>query len=218
VSRLDIANFYATLTAAYARHGARTLRQATLGGQYVDAQAVFYGGQSVQPEIQFFQQLYARLAKQHAQVLLADLHTGYGLRGEAYPLFGRTDSPEVRAFTEQGVSDARGRDSTYTVHGDLVAYCQATAKHLRPTGIFDGLVIEIGTHGLSARNQLSDLYTVVLENQLRQYGADATAEHHVRREFRELFYPSDRVWQGRAVSVGGWAVERVLTARQFLRT
>jgi hypothetical protein len=217
VRKLDITNFYATLMAAYARHGARTLRQATLGGQYVDSQAVFYGGDRVQPEIAFFQQLFARLAQQHAEILLTDLHTGYGLRGEAYPLFGRADSPEVRAFTELGVSDERGRDNTYTVHGDLVGYCHATAKRLRPDGVFDGLVIEIGTHGLSVRQQLSDLYTVVLENQLRQHGADASAEYHVRKEFRELFYPSDREWQARAVSVGARAVERLLESRRFLR-
>jgi hypothetical protein len=119
----------------------------------------------------------------------------------------------VRAFTEQGVSDARGQDKTYTVHGDLVGYCYQTAKRVRPDGTFNGLVIELGTNGLSVLDQLRDLYTVVSENRMRQLGELDSA---VRAQFRELFYPSSAAWRDRAVRVGGLAVERVLSARGYL--
>jgi hypothetical protein len=206
--------FQAGLLAALLKHGAPTLRQASLAGQYIDPRGIFFGGSQVEPEIAFFQGLYETLVRAHEEVLLTDLHTGYGVRGEAYPLFGRADSASVRAFTEQGVSDASGQDKTYTVHGDLVGYCYQTAKRVRPAGTFNGLVIELGTNGLSVLDQLRDLYTVVSENRVRQLGVLDSA---VRAQFRELFYPSSAVWRDRAVRVGGLAVERVLSARGYLR-
>jgi hypothetical protein len=211
------AHFYATILFNFVRRGAHTLRQATLGGQYADPQGIFFGGQRVTAEIGFFQRLFSRLVAQHAETMLIDLHTGYGLRGEAYPLFGQADSAEIKALTEQGVSDRSGSDKTYTVHGDLIGCCQKIAKRTRPDGVFNGLVIEIGTHGLGVPDQLRDLYAVVLENQLRnQGGADAATARHVRREFRELFYPDDPAWQARAVRVGTRAIEDLLAARGFV--
>jgi hypothetical protein len=210
--------FTLALLGVLRRHGAATLRQASLAGQYVEPHAVFFGGHRVEPEIAFFQALFERLVQRHAEVLLTDLHTGYGARGEAYPLFGLADSPEFRVFTDLGVTDSRGDDKAYTVHGDLVGYCYKTAKRVRPAGVFNGLVIELGTGSLSVLDQMRDLYTVVSENQLRQHGAvDAATAQRVRNEFRELFYPSCAQWRAQAVRVGTLAVERLLETRRYLR-
>jgi hypothetical protein len=209
--------FYARILAALARHGAPALRQATLSGQYVEARGIFYGGKVIEPEIAFFQQHYVRLASIHREVLLTDLHTGYGERGQAYPLFARADSAEIRAFTDRGVSDASGHDKTYTVHGDLVGYCFHTAKRLQPDGCFNGLAIEIGTHGLRIPDQMHDLFTVVCENRLRNYGAsDVSTEPRVREAFCELFNPRDRSWRLAALRAGVQLATRVLRARDFL--
>jgi hypothetical protein len=210
-------HFYGRLLSALALHGERTLRQASIGGQYSDPQGVFFGGDRVEPEIAFFQRLYERLAATHREVLLADLHTGYGVRGEAYALFGRADSPAIRACSEQGVSDASGHDRAYTVHGDLITYCYQTAKRVMPDGLFDGVALEIGTHGLSVANQLADLHTVVLENQLRQHaGGHTGVEPAIREAFRELFYPRAPEWRARAVQVGSRGVEALLRARGYV--
>jgi hypothetical protein len=214
MAAIEQARFRAGLLRALLRHGAATLRQASLSGQYVDPHGIFFGGQQVEAEIRFFQSLYERLASAHEEVLLTDLHTGYGVRGEAYPLFGCADSPGVRALTERGVSDASGQDKTYTVHGDLVGYAYKTAKRVRPSGVFNGLVIELGTNGLSILDQLRDLYTVVCENRARQHGG---VDAPLRARFCELFHPSSAGWRDRAVRAGGLAVERVLLARDYLR-
>ena len=68
--------FMLQLLAARARHGESTVRMASLAGQYVDAQGVFWGGDVVQPEIRWFQQLYTRLCTQYREVMLVDVHTG----------------------------------------------------------------------------------------------------------------------------------------------
>lgn len=210
--------FVLQLLAARARHGETTVRMASLGGQYVDAQGVFWGGDVVQPEIRWFQQLYTRVCPQYREVLLVDMHTGYGERGEAYALFGRADSPSVAACTELGVQDAAGHTRTYEVHGDLVGYCYQTAKQLAPRGVWNGVALEIGTHGLSTSQQISDLYTVVLENQLRHHLArDKHLAPRIRLAFRELFNPSAPEWRARALRAGRHAAENLLLGRGFLR-
>ena len=209
--------FRVGMLTALPKHGMKTMRQATLGGQYVDAKGTFYGGDRVQPEIAYFQEQYERLAAAHREVLLTDIHTGYGKRGEAYALFGRADSPELRAYTEEGVRDESGRDRTYTVHGDLVGYCHTTHKRMRGAGTFNGVAVEIGTHGLSTLAQIDDLYTVVRENQVRHHGAVHEATRaRAASAFRELFYPSDPAWQAKAIAVGSQQVEELLRKRNYL--
>jgi hypothetical protein len=208
--------FYLGIGQAVAMSGFSTLRQATLAGQYIDARGVFYGGAHLEPEIAFFQEIYTRVAHTYGEVLLTDLHTGYGERGQAYPLFGRADSEAFRSYIEGGVKDG-STDKTYTVSGDLVGYCYKTSKRLRPAGTFNGVVIEIGTHGLSMRDQLADLQTVIHENQLRHYGAvDESTAQSVRANFRELFCPQHPSWRRQAVEVGVKTVERLLGERGYI--
>jgi hypothetical protein len=215
---LPRARFAAQLLAARARHGEATVRAASLSGQYVDAHGVFWGGDVVQPEIRWFQQLYARLCTRYRELLLVDVHTGYGERGEAYPLFGRTDSPALAACSELGVQDRAGHALGYEVHGDLVGYCYQTAKQLAPRGVWNGIALEIGTHGLSTAQQIADLYTVVLENQLRHHTArEKHLAPRIRLAFRELFNPSAPEWRARALRAGRHAVEDLMLSRGFLR-
>jgi hypothetical protein len=208
--------FYAGIGQALARSGTYALRQAVLGGQYIDPSGVFYGGARVEPEIAFFQEIFTPLATSYREVLLTDLHTGYGVRGHAYPLFGRADSREFRAYTQSGVQDG-GTDKAYTVHGDLVGYCYHTSKRARPDSIFNGVVVELGTHGLSMRDQLSDLQLVVAENQARQHGAaERASTDAVSAAFREQFNPSDPAWRRAVQAVGVDTVKRLLQLRGYL--
>jgi Protein of unknown function (DUF2817) len=217
VGRAAHAQFALRMLRTRSRIGDKAVRQATLGGQYSDALGVFWGGDRVQPEIRFFQGLYERLAAQYPELLLIDLHTGYGDRGQAYALFGRTDTPSIAACTQLGVQSAEGRELSYDVFGDLVQYCYAAAKRLQPAGVFDGLALEVGTHGLSMLAQLQDLYTVVLENQTRHHGL-ARTEHEatVQRAFRELFFPSDSSWRAQILRNCLRAISNLLMARGFI--
>lgn len=209
--------FVSRLLAARARVGELAVRRATLGGQYSDPTGVFWGGDTVQPELHFFQQLYEPMATRYREVLLIDLHTGYGDRAQAYALFGRADTPSIAACTAQGVRSRAGRELTYDVYGDLVQYCQQAARRLRPDGVFDGVALEVGTNGLKLWQQLEDLYTVVQENQARHHGAaEDRVDPALRRAFRELFYPSDPRWRIQALRSSVRAIEGMLLARGFI--
>jgi hypothetical protein len=208
--------FIALLVAAVARHGFATLREITLAGQYGEPEGIFYGGKAPEPETLFLQNLYDAICPRYSEILLTDLHTGYGDRAQAYALFGRVDSPELQEFALQGVRDARGRPQAYAAHGDLIGYCHDAAKRVRPDGVFNGVALEIGTHGLGTIEQIGDLHTIVRENQIRHHGArDVHVEMRVAREFCELFYPGDPLWRRQALKVAVQRIEGLLEHRGF---
>ena len=209
--------FLGMLGMAVVRSGMAALRQVTLAGQYVAPMAIFYGGNEPERETLCMQRLFESLCGRYQEVLLTDLHTGYGTRAQASLLFGALDSSELHGIASEGLRDAFGRDQGYTAHGDLVGYCHATAKRMRPDGVFNGVVLELGTHGLGTIEQVDDLHTVVRENQVQHFGArDAYAETIVRRNFRELFYPGDPLWQRQSLTAALQRIEQLLTARGFL--
>jgi predicted deacylase len=209
--------FLAGVGRAVARHGFAPLRQATLAGQYTSAGGLFYGGQELQPETRFFQACFSEVCARYREVLLTDLHTGYGDRAQVSALFARADSPEVEAFTARGVRDQRGRDQAYAAHGDLVAWCHHAAKRTNPGGVFNGVVVELGTRGLGTIAQLQDLYTVVGENQVRHHGARTDAgARAVRRAFNDLFNPQDPVWRTQVITGALDCMESLLTSRNYL--
>jgi hypothetical protein len=219
LGQLARAQFGLRMLRMRARVGEKATRRATLGGQYSDALGVFWGGDRVQPEVRFFQTLYERLAAHYRELLLIDIHTGYGDRGQAYALFGRSDTPSIAACAELGVQSSQGHELTYDVSGDLVQYCHAAAKRLQPQGVFDGLALEIGTHGLSTPQQLHALYAVVLENQTRHHGVARHAHPYgvdLQRAFRELFFPSDPSWRAQVLRNCLRAVSSLLMARGFV--
>jgi hypothetical protein len=211
------ARFLAQIARAVARHGFAPLRQATLAGQYADPQGLFYGGAEPQPETDFFQAYYKDLCRRYPEVLLTDLHTGYGAFAQVSALFGRADSPDFARFTAAGVSDRRGRDQGYAARGDLVAYCQRTAKTTDPQIVFNGSVVELGTHGLGVAAQLQDLYTLVCENQVRHHGAvTPEAAMRARRAFAGLFNPENTGWRKQVVRGALECIQPLLVSRNFL--
>lgn len=209
--------FLARVGLAVKRHGFTPLRQATLGGQYGFARGVFFGGRQRQPETHAFQTHFERTCAAYSEVLLTDLHTGYGASTQVSSLFGRIDSPELTALLGQGVRDGRGRDQAYAARGDLVGWCQQSAKRLNPACVFNGVVVELGTHGLGTWAQLDDLFTVVCENQARHQGtASPAALIQVRAAFRALFNPDDPLWRKRGLSASVDHIQSMLIARGFL--
>jgi len=211
------AQLLGNLSAATLLDGYATLKQALLAGQYESPEGLFYGGAERQPETCVFAELFEPLCTRYDEILLIDLHTGYGARGRVQLLKSVAGS-QGRISPEAG--DARGpkdRAQGYFVTGDLVTFCRRTAKRIKPGGIFNGVVLEIGTTGLSIWTQLRDLGTMVRENQVNRHGARALAvERAVKASFRELFHPTDPAWRRDALRAALAAIEDLSAHRGYL--
>jgi predicted deacylase len=190
--------------------GFATLKQALLAGQYEAPEGLFYGGTEPQPEARIFAKLFAPLCERYDEILLVDLHTGYGEHGRVILLCSHADSREA-------LDGVTWSNEGYVVTGDLVGYCRGVAKRTKPAGIFDGLVLELGTTGRSLRSQLGDLGSMVRENRLHRHGARSPAiEQTVKTSFRELFCPSDPAWRRQSVAAASASVEKLLARRGWL--
>ena len=211
------ARLLAGLSKATFPNGTATLRQALLAGQYDAPEGLFYGGAERQRETRVFADLFEPSCARYDEILLIDLHTGYGARGQVQ-LLGAVADPQEPVDPEAGCARGpNGRTQGYFVTGDLVAWCRLTAKRIKPGGTFNGIVVELGTTGLSLWSQLRDLGTLVRENQLRRHGARTPAiERAVKASFRELFHPTDPGWRREALAAALAAIEDLIARRGYL--
>jgi predicted deacylase len=211
------ARLLAGLSKATFLNGTATLKEALLAGQYDAPEGLFYGGAGRERETRVFADLFGPACARYDEILLVDLHTGYGTRGRVQLLGSVGDS---RESIDSNAGDARGpnnRTQGYFVTGDLVAWCRRTAARIKPGGTFNGIVVELGTTGLSLWSQLHDLGTMVRENQLRRHGARTPAiERAVKASFRELFHPADPAWRRDALAAALAAIEDLSVRRGYL--
>jgi len=206
----------AGLSQAVLRKGYATLKQALLAGQYDAPEGLFYGGAEPQREVRVFEELFTPLCARYNEILLIDLHTGYGARGQVQLLGSVTDPRESIGPEAGGALSPNSRAQGYFVTGDLVAFCRRTAKRIKPGGIFNGVVVEIGTTGNSMGSQLRDLGTLARENQMHHHGARTRAiERAVKSAYRDLFYPADLSWQDAALGGALAAIENLVSHRGF---
>jgi len=210
------AQLLADLASAVLAHGYATLKQALLAGQYDVPEGLFHGGTGPQPETRVFAELFEPLCSRYGEVLLADLHTGYGRRTQVLPIFSQADSRDIFENDERRAPGAIRGEQGFVVTGDLVAWCRLTAKRVNPKLTFNGIVIELGTTGLSVWSQLRDLGTMVRENQVHRRGARTPAiEQAVKESFRELFFPRDPAWQRDSLAAAIETIGKLLARRGF---
>ncbi len=202
------ARFFNDLLGAALLKGYATLKQAILIGQYGAPEGLFYGGTEPEAEARIFSRVFEPLCARYDEILLIDLHTGYGNRGGVMLLFPQ--GPVARGAGSTA-------DQGYAVTGDLVGYCRRVLERANPNAAFAGLVLEIGTTSVSPLAQLRDLRTMVRENQLRLHGARDTAlEREVKARFRELFFPADPAWRRTALATALARTEELLQQRGML--
>lgn len=204
--------FHLRALGAIARHGMRTLRQAVLQGQYQVPHGIYFGGGALEPQLAALRPRIAPILNAYALSMALDLHTGYGARGTLHLFFNPPADPRVRrgleaAFAGQSIDWGSGTDF-YTVTGDFVGWL----GQLREGGIHLPAAFEFGTmDSQKTMGAIKSLHVTVLENQGAQYGyASAEDEAKIRRDYREMFYPSSPDWRAKVIRDSRAMFEAVL--------
>ena len=105
----------ATLDAYGARHGAMAFQQAVSGGQYADAEGIFFGGHAPTWSNRTLRRIFARLAEHARDIAVIDYHTGLGPWGHGEVI--NPYAPAEPAFA-RAVSWIGGNDITSPVLGN----------------------------------------------------------------------------------------------------
>ena len=220
-SRLGAQFSYATgMAGVIARLGVRRFRQAVTLGQYAYHQGIYYGGNGPQEETCWAIDLYRQAAARYAQILLLDMHTGYGPR-ERMSLVNSVFEPRSSAELCQafGYPDIAKTDPSefYAIQGDMIDYLYTLVKNDAPGRQLYAASFEFGTFGDSFTAGLRSVRGLILENQAFWHGANgASLRAWIDHEFGEMFFPQDPAWQVRAVQNARAAFQGILTAENFI--
>lgn len=202
---LSYAGFYWSVARLLWLKPMATLRQATLKGQYAYSRGLYFGGKAFSKQKAALEAMLTRIAAPYDRVLLLDVHTGYGNRGQLH-LFGTTvTDPQIKKdlqATFRGYPiDEPSSEDFYETSGDFLTYAMklfaSQKKRVVP------MVLEYGTvNNLGYRGGIESLRRMIAENQLHWYGAtDKSTEESIRTEFVELYLPNDRAWKNRILDV-----------------
>lgn len=189
--------FYLKAILSIKKYGMDSLRKAIVGGQYEFSEGLFFGGKDFEPQVNLIQERVSKVGEGYKQVLLIDLHTGYGKKGKLH-LFGDR-SPFIdqkymdEVFHGQSVDYGQEKDF-YTVTGGFTVFM---AKLFHQKSKFAGICFEFGTiDSHKTLGSLDSLYRMVNEK-------------NDRKNFIEMFYPSSSEWRS---SVGEQFKQQMSTA------
>ncbi len=185
------------------RHSIQTMRRDIMRGQYEKRDGLFYGGKEQESPIRALLPQLRTVLERYPMVLLLDLHTGHGKRGELHLFLDPIDDARQRALIEDNLF--RGYPIDW---GDEKGFYQVTGafadliKSLGKGKTVIPMTFEYGTiDNHKVRGSIAALHRAVLENQGFNYGyARPADETIVKARFLELFYPSAPTWRSAIMS------------------
>jgi hypothetical protein len=212
--------FGARLAKALLTAGSASISNATLYGQSICPNGIYFGGDGLQEETFLLMSIFRAAFEKYQTILCLDMHSGYG---PSRPMNLSISSLEPLSSMELSRKFAYplvlkvASGEFYAIAGDMIDYFYRVHRSEYPERTFFACSFEFGTFGSSMLQRIRSLRAMVFENQVNWFGAKnkSTAEL-VRREFRELYFPSDAGWQEKALGDGRRAFEGILCAYGLL--
>ena len=214
-------SFTAKLFWYLVRLGPTRVRDATILGQYRFPKGLYFGGPSLREEPALVMDLMRKQFDRYGQVLLLDMHSGYGPRYQMRvvnsPLEPRASSRLELLFSYPLVVKADS-DTYLATQGDMVDYAYRFVHKEMPSKRLYATSFEFGTLGESPLAYLRGLRTLVLENQLHWFGAESPrSRERVARDFEAMFRPREERWQAKSVVDARQAFYGILRAEGYLQ-
>jgi hypothetical protein len=200
--------------------GLKKFEGAMLVGQYNFPKGIFFGGQGYQEETIVVKELLRENVGRYAQILLMDVHTGYGPRSQMSLVNSSLEKRDSQSFQQTFnyplVVKANPKEF-YRIHGDMVDYVYRFVQNEFPDKKLYATSFEFGTYGDSSLAAVRSLRTMILENQLHWFGARSQeAKEKTLKDFRELYLPGSESWQTKAITDAKQAFRGILTAEGYL--
>ena len=165
-------------------------------------------------------ELYRRALEEYQSVIQIDMHTGYGPRNQMSiimsPLDPMTSEETSRKFNYP-LALKINTEEFYDISGDMAAYYYKLRNEYFPNKKPFACGFEFGTFGSSLSARIRSLRAMVFENQLHWHGTKSEkAAQQIRKEFDELYFPSESKWRGKALADGRQAFDGMLRAYQLI--
>lgn len=188
------------------------VRQAVLQGQYDYPEGIIFGGRELEPQIVAISAILREKLKPYARILMIDLHTAWGKNGTMNLFPNPIKDVKIKTGMEALFPGYRidwgDSKDFYTYGGAFADYIGP----LVPGKTYYPMVFEFGTFDSQKTfGSLRQLYYMILENQGFHYGyKDEKTEARIKKDFRELFFPSDQSWRSKTIMDAKKILELVL--------
>jgi len=211
--------FYLNLLFLLFSQGMRNMRASTLSGQYTYPQGLYYGGKQYQKETGALMELYRQHFGRYDQILHLDMHTGYGPRYQmslVNSVYDPVDSADYISRFYYPLVVRTNPDEFYAMRGDMVDCEYQLMAAEFPAKRFYATAFEFGTYGDNLWAAVRSLQTMIYENQLFWHGSrHQTLGNQIKRNFLELYFPTEAQWQQKAVLDARQAFEGILKAEGY---
>jgi hypothetical protein len=194
---------------AYAKeHGPMALQQAISGGQYGDAQGVFFGGHAQTWSNRTMRKIFAALGTHARDIAVIDYHTGLGPYGygEVIAPVSGSDDGFKRAVAWIGGNEVTSPDVGTSTSAPLVGVNVNGMRAAAPGSRVTMVALEYGVKPLA-----DTLDAVRADNWLHQYGTfDDPQWRAMKQEMRDTFYGDEPNWKRMIVERGFDITRRVM--------
>jgi predicted deacylase len=189
-------------------NGKAELKKAISGGQYIDPQGVFYGGQNETWSNMTIRAITRRYLSKAKRVVVIDFHTGLGPYGNAEVILNEEKhSPSYKRAVEWWGDKAKTTASGESVSVHLDTTLKRAFSQMLPKTEVTAVTLEFGTY-----SELKVLWALRTENWLHNYGAREHPEsNRIKTNLLRVFYPDDDIWKLKVWEQGQKLVEQVLT-------
>ncbi|NUM58242.1 MAG: DUF2817 domain-containing protein [Bdellovibrionaceae bacterium] len=211
---LTTLSFYYNSVVLVLKHSKDTLKRAILKGQYHQPKGIYFGGNDYQPEFFVINSIWDKFIPDFNEVLLVDLHTGYGERSKLHLLANSSrdkNSEELKKiFPKQNIDFGEDKEF-YQVSGDITSYFyhKFNSEKIKVYA----LAFEFGTmDSQKLLGSIDSLYRMVSENSGVQNGYK-TPEDQTKTEtlLLDMFYPKDFSWRDQVILQTKEKADEILT-------
>jgi predicted deacylase len=207
----DVDLLLASAAEVVAERGLQWVRDAITVGQYRHADGLHYGGERTEESNRIVESIAEHHVVGRDRVLVVDLHTGHGPRGEITLLSDQAPSSAQDEFFRRHFPDVRveatvaNRDSTTAAKSGQIAN---GIRALMPEGRCFSTSAEFGT-----ASDLDQLAATYQSHWVHLHG-DRTDPVHAAalRAYRECFTPDDQAWEELAFEQGRSLLDHALDA------
>lgn len=211
--------FYLQLGYMIATLGPSRFRENFLLGQYRFSQGLYFGGHDFEYSAKVMKDLFNTAAADYNDLLLIDMHSGYGPRyqmtmvNSRYEQRASLDLQEIFNYPLIAKTDPQ---EFYQMQGDMVDYYYQLIYDRYPGKRFFATSFEFGTYGETLCAVLRSYRTMVNENRFYHHGAkNERVAGRVKRDFDNLFIPREKEWRKKALQDARQAFSGILQAEGY---
>ena len=212
-------SFYMSVIKMISKFGTSTLKEATLLGQKVANDAIYYSDTKYQNSTTYVLKEIEKNFEDIKQVVWLDLHTGYGPRYEMSIVNSKQEKENNLEFSKN-INYPRvlglNADDFYEIDGDMIEMLYSiNNKTEKPVSLY-ATCFEFGTLGESILKSIKSLKAMLFENSAYFIPQNQRFNVYTDHLIKEQFLPSEAKWKLKAYADFKQSLDGILKYKKII--